>query len=106
MATTTISARMDSEEAKMLEALAAEEGCDRSALIKSLLRRGLRAMRLEKAIASYSAEEVTLSKASENAGLSIWDFIALMPEHHLNVRYDVAEFEDDLRAFENRPVPK
>ena len=106
MATTTISARVDSDEVKLLEALAEEEGCDRSALIKSLLRRGLRALRLEKALASFSAEEVTLSKAAEKAGLSIWDFMALMPDHHLNLHYDVAEFEEDLEAFEKKPLSK
>ena len=104
MATVTISARVDSDEVKMLEAFAAEEGCDRSALIKSLLRRGIRALRLEKAVASYAAEEVTLSRASEKAGLSTWDFMALMPRHHLDLNYDVAEFEEDLDAFKDQPV--
>ena len=99
MPTTTISARVDSEEAALIEALAEEEGCDRSTLIKVLLRRGIRAHRLDKAIASYAAEEVTLSRAAEAAGISIWDFLALMPTKKLDLHYDVAEFEEDLQAF-------
>jgi predicted HTH domain antitoxin len=99
MATTTISARVDSEEAALIEALAEEEGCDRSTLMKVLLRRGIRAHRLDKAIASYAAEEVTLSRAAEMAGISSWDFLALMPAKKLDLHYDVAEFEEDLQAF-------
>lgn len=99
MPSTTISARVDSEEAALIEALAEEEGCDRSTLMKVLLRRGIRAHRLDKAIASYAAEEVTLSRAAEAAGISIWDFLALMPTKKLDLHYDVAEFEEDLQAF-------
>ena len=99
MPSTTISARVDSEEAALIESLAAEQGCDRSTLIKSLLKRGIRALRLEKAVASYSAEEMTLSRAAEAAGISIWDFLALMPAKRLDLHYDVVEFEEDLRAF-------
>lgn len=40
MSSTTISARVDSEEAALIEALAEEEGCDRSTFMKMLLRRG------------------------------------------------------------------
>jgi predicted HTH domain antitoxin len=101
MPTTTISARVDAEEAIIIEALAKEEGCDRSTLIKSLLRRGVRVLRLERAVASYAAEEVSLSRAAEKAGVSIWDFLALMPENNLNLHYDVAELEEDLLVFKS-----
>jgi predicted HTH domain antitoxin len=100
MPTTTISARLDTDEAALIESLAEEEGCDRSTLIKSLLRRGIRALRLEKSVASYTAEEMTLSRAAEAAGISIWDFLALMPAKKLDLHYDVVEFEEDLRAFD------
>ena len=99
MSSTTISARVDSEEAALIEALAEEEGCDRSTFMKMLLRRGVRAHRLDKAIAAYATEEITLSRAAEAAGISIWDFLALMPTKKLDLHYDVAEFEEDLQAF-------
>jgi len=104
MSSTTISARVDSEEAALIEALAEEEGCDRSTFMKMLLRRGVRAHRLDKAIAAYATEEITLSRAAEAAGISIWDFLALMPTKKLDLHYDVAEFEEDLQAF-GEPAP-
>ena len=83
MPTVTVSARVDEEQASLIEALAEEEGCDRSTLMKTLLRRGISDLRLETAVRSYAKGEVTLSRAAEKAGLSIWDFIALMPGKNL-----------------------
>lgn len=83
----------------MLETLAAMEGCDRSTLMRTALRRGIKALRLERAFAAFRSEEVTLSRAAELAGLSTWDFLALMPKQQLELHYGVDEFEDDLEAL-------
>lgn len=106
MSTVTVSARVDEGDARLIEELAQDEGCDRSTLIKSLLRRGLSNLRLESAVRSYARGEITLSRAAEKAGLSIWDFISLMPDHNLTLNYDLGEFEDDLRAVDLNPASK
>lgn len=106
MPTVTISTRVDEEEAFLIESLAEEEGCDRSTLMKILLRRGISALRLETAVDSYAKGEVTLSRAAEKAGLSIWDFIALMPDKNLSLHYNLEEFEDDLRTLESNRATK
>lgn len=102
MATTTIAARVDREEAARIETLAEMEGCDRSTLIKSIVRRGIKALSLERATSAYRDEKITLSRAAELAGLSQWDFLALMPKEQLEIHYDIAEFEDDLRTLDQR----
>ena len=99
MATTTIAARVGTEEAALIEALAEMEGCDRSALIRSIVRRGIKALRFDRAVAAYRAEEITLSRAAELAGVSTWDFLALMPKEQLDLHYDVGEFEEDLEML-------
>jgi predicted HTH domain antitoxin len=101
MATKTISARVNEDEAAWIEALAEMEGCDKSTFIKSVLRRGIRALRFERAVADYSKGEITLSRAAELAGLSTWDFLALMPQERLELHYGVDEFEEDLARFRN-----
>jgi predicted HTH domain antitoxin len=106
MATTTISARVDLKEAALIETLAKMEGCDRSTLIKSIVRRGIQALRLDRAIAAYRAEEITLSRAAELAGLSTWDFLVLMPREQLDLHYDVAEFDDDLQSIKQHFLSK
>ena len=42
---------------------------------------------------------MTLSRAAELAGLSQWDFLALMSPEKLELHYDVTEFEEDLNAL-------
>lgn len=105
MATTTIAARVSSEEASLIDALAEMEGCDRSSLIRSIVRRGIKALRLERAVAAYRAEEITLSRAAELAGLSTWDFLALMPKENLDLHYDVVDSEAELHALDKHLPP-
>ena len=92
----TIYTRLDSEEVKLLESLAELSGFDRSTLIKSLLRKGMKELRLEHAREAYRKEDVTLSRAAEIAGLSPWDFIARMQEQGLELHYGVDDFNQDM----------
>lgn len=50
-------------------------------------------------VEAYRREEVSLSRAAELAGLGTWEFLELMGPEKLELHYDVAEFEDDLRAL-------
>ncbi len=101
MASTTISTRLDSEEVTLLESLGELTGTDRSSLVRSLLRRGMKGLRLEQATAAYRSNAVTLSRASEIAGLSQWDFVAQMENKSLDLHYGVDELETDLRTFKS-----
>ena len=96
MASTTISTRIEEEELRVLNSLVESSGYDRSTLVKMLLRRGMRALRLESAVDAYRREKITLSRAAEMAGISTWDFIALMDNEELGLQYGADEFEADL----------
>ena len=98
-ATSTVSTRLDQEDLALVQSLAELEGCDRATLIKSVLRNGLRALRRERAVLAFRREEITLSRAAELAGLSQWDFLAVLAPEKLELHYDVAEFEEDLQAL-------
>ncbi len=99
MASVTVSTRLDPEEIKLLEALADLSGFDRSTLVKSLLRRGMKELRLEHAAEALRTEKVTLSRAAELAGLDVWDFIAGMESRGLELHYGVDELDQDLDAL-------
>jgi hypothetical protein len=92
-ASSTVSTRLDAQELALIQSLAELEGCDRATLIKSLLRKGM----------AFRAEEVTLSKAAELAGMDLWDFLALMETEKLDLHYDVADFEQDLSHLPAEP---
>jgi len=103
MPSATISARLDLEEVKLLESLAEMSGFDRSTLIKSLLRKGMKELRLEQAIEAYRKERITLSRAAEVAGLSVWDFVAGMQEEGLELHYGVRDFDADMARLAEKP---
>lgn len=96
MKTKTVSARLAADELDLLDEMARRTGLDRSAMAKALLRRGLGELRFDEAVVSYRASQVTLSRAAEMAGVSIWDFIGRMGEQDLTFHYGVADLEEDL----------
>ena len=100
MATVTVSTRLEEEECAVLDSLAEREFLDRGALIKSVLRRGIRDLSLKHAMESYQAGEITLSKASELTGLSLWDLHDHMGRNNICLNYGVEDLEDDLKTLE------
>lgn len=103
MPSKTISTRLDPEEVDQLEALVEQSGTDRSTLVKLLLRRGMKAQRLETAVDAFRKDEVTLSRAAEIAGIDPWDFIARMAPLGLDLHYGLEEFDEDTAALERLP---
>jgi predicted HTH domain antitoxin len=88
---------------KLLESLADLSGLDRSTLVKSLLRRGMKELRLDHAAEALRNEKVTLSRAAELAGLDVWDFIAGMESRGLELHYGIDDLNQDLEALTTRP---
>lgn len=101
--TTTVSTRVDDQDLALIQSLADQEGCDRATLIKSILRRGMAHLRREQAVQAYRRNDVTMSKAADLAGLTLWDFLALMESEKLEIHYDVADFEQDLHQLPATP---
>jgi predicted HTH domain antitoxin len=96
MKTVTVSTRLPPEELASVDELAARVGLDRSGMTKTLLRRGLSELRLDTAAKAYAEGQVTLSRAAEMAGVSLWDFLNRMEQRGLVLHYDVAELAEDL----------
>src|ERR1035437_2765562 len=92
----TVSTRLDAQDLALIQSLAELGGCDRGTLVKALLRKGMVHLRREHAIRAYRRDEITLSKASELAGVDLWDFLSMMESEKLEIHYDVEDFEQDL----------
>lgn len=101
MSTSTVSARLDDKEIAELDSLTRLAGFDRSAVLKSIFRKGIQDWRFDLAVQKYRAEEATLSRAAEISGISQWDFVARMDASGLELHYDAADLEEDLKALEN-----
>ena len=96
MGTITLSARLAKDEAKKIDELAADLGLDRGALLKQLIRKGLKDIQTERALDAYRRGTITLSRAAEIAELTLRDILLLLPEESIELNYDVREFRRDM----------
>ena len=98
MATVTLSTRLAKEEARKIDELAASLGLDRGAVLKQLIRKGLKEIQIEKALDGYRRGTITLSRAAEIAELTLRDILLRLPEESVELNYDVRELLRDLEA--------
>ena len=96
METITLSARLAKDEAKKIDELAADLGLDRGALLKQLIRKGLKDIQTERALDAYRRGAITLSRAAEIAELTLRDILLLLPEESIELNYDVRELRRDM----------
>ena len=94
----TISARVPDKLETELETYLEAEKLDRSTAVRKLLSEGLEEWRRERALESLAAGDVTVSKAAERAGMSVWDFAQLAKERDITW-VDGDHLEDDLEAL-------
>jgi predicted HTH domain antitoxin len=99
MGTITLSARLASDEARKIDELAADLGLDRGALLKQLIRKGLKDIQTERALDAYRHGTITLSRAAEIAELSLRDILLRLPEESIELNYDVRELQRDMENF-------
>lgn len=76
----TISTRVPDDLEAELEAYLDEEKLDRSTAVRKLLAEGLEEWRRDRALEQLADGDVTVSKAAELAGMSVWDFTQLAKE--------------------------
>jgi predicted HTH domain antitoxin len=98
MATVTLSTRLAKEEARKIDELAANLGLDRGAVLKQLIRKGLKQIQIETALDGYRHGTITLSRAAEIAELTLRDILLRLPEESIELNYDVRELHRDLEA--------
>ena len=95
-----VSARLPREMVKLIEEIAREEKIDKSTVVERALEHYMREWRLNKAVESYRDGLVTLSRAAEIAGVSIWEMIDVLVQKKVTLQYSVEDLEEDLRALE------
>ena len=57
-------------------------------------------LKRELAILLFQKEKLTLGQASRLAGMNLLQFQHLLASRQIPVHYDVAEFEEDLKALQ------
>ena len=59
-------------------------------------------LRLELALALYAQQRLSLGKARELAGLSLWEFRQWLGLRRIEAHYDTADLQDDIKTLRER----
>ena len=94
-----ISARLSRERIELIEEIARRERVDKSTILDRALERYTKEWLLERAVESYRKGTVTLSRAAEISGISIWEMIDILEKKKITLQYDVEDLEEDLKTL-------
>jgi predicted HTH domain antitoxin len=94
--TEIVSTRVPKDMAKDIEEIEKEEKADRAVVVRKLLAKAIADRKLEKAIALYNSGKVTLWKASEIAGLSLWEMMEIVKQRKISFQYSYEDFREDF----------
>ena len=100
MTEVTVSARIPQELEKEVERLMREEHLEKSAALRKLLHLGVRNYRLERALRGLAEGQFSLTKAAEEASLTVWDILDEAARRH--VTWVAEDAMDDVRPHKGR----
>ncbi|MEM2960487.1 MAG: UPF0175 family protein [Candidatus Bathyarchaeia archaeon] len=93
-----VSARLPREKVRLIEEIAREEKVDKSTILERALEHYMREWKLRRAVELYRDELVTLSRAAEIAGVSVWEMIDVLAQKKVTLQYSVEDLEEDLKG--------
>src|SRR3989338_464022 len=91
-----VSTRIPDDLEKEVEWYAKKEQIGKAIALRKILDRGLKEIRLEYALDLYAKGKITLGRAAEVAGLSLWDMIDIVRERRIPMHYTVEDVEKDF----------
>ncbi len=94
-----ISARLPKDRIKLIEEIAHEEKVDKSTILDRALEHYTKEWTLKKALEFYRNGTITLSRAAEIAGLTIWEIIDALEKRKIVLQYDAEDFEEDMKTL-------
>jgi predicted HTH domain antitoxin len=92
----TVSGRLPPDLLRDLDRLGKDAGQTRSEVLRDVVRRGVAAERLERALEAYRRRQVSLGKASEMAGLAVTVFLDELRRVGILRDYGADELRQDI----------
>ena len=93
-----ISTRVPDDLDEELEWYAKKEKIGKTIALRRVLDKGLKEIRLEHALNLYQRGKVTLMKAAETAGMSLWEILEIVREKKIPMHYTLEDAEKDIKA--------
>lgn len=70
---------------------------DKSTVIRHLLLKSIQEVKIETALEEYKKGKVSFGKASEIAGINLWEFIEICHEHKISLNLTSEEVEENIQ---------
>ena len=97
---TTISFRIDKTTQEDLKKVKQKWKTDRSEIIRRLLTQAIKEWKIQNALESLSRHEISLSKAAEECGITIWEILDIIKEKNIDwTGYSKEDLEKDLKEL-------
>ena len=93
-----ITTRVPEELAKEVEKIAQAEALDKSTTIKRLLIKAVEAWKMDHALKLYQEGKISIGKAAETAGVSLWEIIDNILKRKIPLQITREDLEEDLKA--------
>ncbi len=99
----TVQVRIDDEENKSLDELAAKLGITKSELLRKIIQRGKKGLLFDMYFEKLTKNEISLSRAAAEAGLSIPEFMELaIKRGYTYFQYDPEELNRDRDSLNGK----
>jgi predicted HTH domain antitoxin len=94
-----VGARLPQELVRELETIEGVEQSDRSTTVRKLLHKAIRDWKLEHYARLYGDGRMTLAKAANSAGVSLWEMMDYVRNRKISAQYDLDDFRKDLKSI-------
>ncbi len=96
-----VSTRIPDEVDQELEVYAKREKVGKTIALRRVLDIGLKDIKKEFALSQYQEGKLSLMKAAQEAGLSLWEMIDIVRERQIPLAYTKHDLEEDFKAAMN-----
>ena len=93
-----ISTRVPDDLDEELEWYAEKERIGKTIALRRVLDKGLKDIKLQHALELYQKGKITLMKAAEIAGISLWEALDAARERKIPMHYTLKDAEKDIKA--------
>lgn len=93
------SIRLDKDDLRYLDEIAAKQAIDRTTLIKRAIKLGVQDILLEDALHRYQKGLCSAWKAASEAQISLWEFLDELKRRDIGFRVDEIELRNALKEL-------
>ncbi|MEK6979600.1 MAG: UPF0175 family protein [Candidatus Micrarchaeota archaeon] len=96
---TVTTLRLEQKALREIDALAKMEQIDRTTILRQILAVGIREIKIKYALTLYQNGTVSAGKASELAGVAIWEFLDILKVRNIGFRTDEEHLAGELQKM-------